>query len=62
METDLKGILVEIASLATGQLLQDDDKLGNHELKNIIFDCRSMLRSFKSEVKHVLKHVFLCLT
>lgn len=32
-----------------------DDKLGNHELSNIICDCRSMLWMLESEVKHVFQ-------
>lgn len=40
--------------LAATQLLPDD-KLGNHELSNIICDCRSMLWMLESEVKHVFR-------
>ncbi|KAE9451241.1 hypothetical protein C3L33_16877, partial [Rhododendron williamsianum] len=52
LDRDLKGIRVVTDSLASVQLIQND-KLGNHDLSNIVFHCRSMLMMLGSEVHHL---------
>ncbi|KAG5532950.1 hypothetical protein RHGRI_027262 [Rhododendron griersonianum] len=54
LDRDLKGIRVVTGSLASVQIIQNE-KLGNHDLSNIVFYCRSMLMMLGSEVHHVFR-------
>lgn len=54
MDRNLKVIILETDSLTASQLINDSSN-DNHELNNIICDCRFMLRWLESEVKHIFR-------
>ncbi|KAE9462637.1 hypothetical protein C3L33_05454, partial [Rhododendron williamsianum] len=59
LDRNLFGILIETDSRASTQLIMEET-LDSHELGNIIFDCRSMLRTLGSEVKHIFREADVC--